>query len=337
MKKSPVTRFLLERYLNDQCSPEEEALVEDWYSGLDKDFDASNTSIPAIDKEGLLEQIKQNLDKPIEPEKGAIHWMTYKKVFIGIAASLLIIAGVMFMKMNGNKNSVISTDQPSFASQFRNETNSISLKQLPDGSSVWMYPGATLQFNQADAKADRMVVFSGEGFFDVTKDAAHPFIIQTGALRTKVIGTSFNIRAMPLSEEYKVSVVTGKVQVSIQNKEGRTESLMLAPSQQASYKVSDKLLTQIKLPAQQLRREYWKPVTLSFEDENLVEVAKSLEAAFNINIKFSEKNIGNCLLTVSFNNQRLTEIIEMMETLLHVDCELSDDGKTLTIYGQGCS
>src|SRR5690606_3857015 len=49
-------------------------------------------------------------------------------------------------------------------------------------------------------------------------NAKKPFIVHTYNLQTIVLGTAFNIKAMPDDKEITVSVVRGKVKVSDRNK-----------------------------------------------------------------------------------------------------------------------
>ena len=61
-----------------------------------------------------------------------------------------------------------------------------------------------------------VTLLKGNAFFDITKDPKHPFVIQSGKLKTKVLGTSFHIRME--EKECSVAVVTGKVEVRYNNK-----------------------------------------------------------------------------------------------------------------------
>src|SRR5690625_6727137 len=63
----------------------------------------------------------------------------------------------------------------------------------------------------------REVILEGEAFFDVVPDPDKPFIVHSENLRTKVLGTSFNIRAFEDEQDIKITVATGKVAVGQAN------------------------------------------------------------------------------------------------------------------------
>jgi ferric-dicitrate binding protein FerR (iron transport regulator) len=155
-------------------------------------------------------------------------------------------------------------------------------------------------------------------------------------MKIRVLGTSFNVIALPKSRTFKVSVVTGKVQVSANDKSGKSASVYLTPKQQASFHLTSRKIVQTVLSETQLKKQYWKPFTLNFSDDaTMAMVAKELEKAFQVKIEFSDPNLANCYLKVDFNNQQLSEIINYLEKLLDVNCEIID-GSTLKISGEGC-
>lgn len=70
---------------------------------------------------------------------------------------------------------------------------SVLAVSLPDGSAVALSPGARIEWRRAFAARD--VSLSGEAFFSVARDAAHPFTVSAGEARVTVLGTRFAVRA----------------------------------------------------------------------------------------------------------------------------------------------
>ena len=83
---------------------------------------------------------------------------------------------------------------------------------LSDGTKVWLYQDAHLEYPATFAETTRSVKLTGEAFFEVAKDATKPFIIEAGASEIRVLGTSFNVQSTV--EATNVIVNTGKVQLS---------------------------------------------------------------------------------------------------------------------------
>jgi ferric-dicitrate binding protein FerR (iron transport regulator) len=345
MNPPPVHPELLEKYLKGVCTPEEKRMVEDWYFELDKN--AETTQVPAFDKLKLLNKIQQQVadlneveladveeNEQLAPAKivrfpRRLTWMA------GVAAVLVVVLGVGFFLRSG------TTSPSEVASRSEhivlyNNTAAIVEKTLPDGSAVWLKPGSNLTYERKDEESNREVTFTGEAFFDVAKDAAHPFIIHASEMDIRVVGTSFNVIALPTSRTFKVSVVTGKVQVTGKDKSGKMESVFLTPKDQASFNLSSQKIVQTVLSETQLKKQYWKPFSLKFSDATMDVVSKELQKAFQVKVEYSNADIANCHLKVDFENQQLPEIISLLEKLLDVSCELVD-GSTLTITGEGCS
>ena len=82
---------------------------------------------------------------------------------------------------------------------------------LADGTSVWLNSNSTMKFPGAFTGDDRRVEIDGEAYFDVAKDAAHPFSVSTKHGDIKVTGTSFNVDAYSGSTDFAVSLVEGSV------------------------------------------------------------------------------------------------------------------------------
>ena len=83
---------------------------------------------------------------------------------------------------------------------------------LQDGSTVILEPGGEFRYNEKFLNP-REVYLSGDAFFEVTKDASRPFLVYANEITTKVLGTSFRIKANQGEKEIVVAVKTGKVSV----------------------------------------------------------------------------------------------------------------------------
>jgi ferric-dicitrate binding protein FerR (iron transport regulator) len=93
----------------------------------------------------------------------------------------------------------------------------IEKRTLPDGSTVWLNDNSTIAWYSNFAGHRNIVLKKGEAFFEVKKDAAHPFTVLSNGVSTTVKGTSFSVKMLSRTGDLKVSVVTGKVLVHKQN------------------------------------------------------------------------------------------------------------------------
>jgi len=100
---------------------------------------------------------------------------------------------------------------------------------LPDGSSVHLNAESSLQYPASFAhNAQRKVTLKGEGYFEVAKDSAHPFIVTAGNQKVTVLGTHFNINSYANEPGIKTTLLEGSIAVNTGTLNG-----ILKPGQQA--------------------------------------------------------------------------------------------------------
>jgi len=323
---------LLKRYLTNQCSEQERAVVDEWYQGLK--LDAGQT-FSAADEKVLYDRIQHRIGET-ELDRKTVS-LSFRKIWYYAAAALLI-AGIFLANFSPvNNKSELAAKSAADSSQitFSNRQKKIVRYALPDKSTIWLQPGAVVSHPVSFLSCiNREISFQGEGFFDVTRDVKHPFIIHCGKLQTKVLGTSFNIKAIRDEPDCKVSVVTGSVSVSKQNPDNKTETVILKPKQQAVFEKQTNRMTVHVSPASEAVNENWQSVSLIFDETPMSEVAVRLQQTFRIRIEFANPFIKKCRLKVDFNNQKLPEILGMIETLLGTSYEI--EGDRVILKGEGC-
>jgi transmembrane sensor len=208
-----LNQEIIAKYLNSKCSEGEQVLVEAWYKSFENNPDGISDLLED-DLEELIQRVRENIDRKIKPVQiyTPQRWVWYTS---GMVAMLLIVFGLSFYfnPKTDNNLSRIKSDIPlSDWAKYENSSAKILKISLPDGSTVWLQPKTHLSYNQSD-RVYRQVNLKGEAFFDVKRDEARPFLIYSGKMTTKVLGTSFNVKAYPETEKFEVSVVTGKVSV----------------------------------------------------------------------------------------------------------------------------
>ena len=136
-----------------------------------------------------------------------------KRIFsffnITAAAAVLLVfffAGRFLLNTSGNVT-VSAIEQKTANGQQREI-------KLSDGTVVRLNAGSTITYPKTFSDTLREVTLSGEAFFSVAKNPKCPFIIHTGEIITRVLGTSFNVRAYPENEDVQIAVVEGKVAVN---------------------------------------------------------------------------------------------------------------------------
>jgi ferric-dicitrate binding protein FerR (iron transport regulator) len=102
-------------------------------------------------------------------------------------------------------------DNQSASRVYATTTGQRATLTLSDGSRVTLAPRTTLRIDPAFGRDTRTVALDGEAIFDVASRRAAPFLVRTGAVTTRVLGTTFAVRHYTNDPRVQVAVVEGKV------------------------------------------------------------------------------------------------------------------------------
>ncbi|WP_285011043.1 FecR family protein [Pedobacter faecalis] len=101
--------------------------------------------------------------------------------------------------------------------------------RLPDGSYVWLNSASSLTYSSRLIKGGkRRVSLTGEGYFEIARDAAHPFVVTTSKQEVEVLGTHFNLNSYGNEALVTTTLIEGSVLV----RSGRSTQI-LKPGEQA--------------------------------------------------------------------------------------------------------
>jgi len=322
-----LNQEIIEKYLNHQCSEGEQVLVEAWYKSFENNADGIS-DMSDDNREELIQRIRQNIDRKIKPIQlyTPPRWIWYAS---GIAAIFLIFISLSFYfnPKSDNNFSKIKSDVPlSDWAKYENSSAKVLKISLPDGSIVWLQPKTQLSYNQSD-RVFRQVNLKGEAFFDVKRNEGRPFLIYAGKMTTKVLGTSFNVKAYPEMEKFEVSVLTGKV--SVMNE--AEKEVFVTPKQQVILENKSDILTINELPKN--KTFYWELASLTFDNTSMQNVINNLEYNFNVKINLNP-TLKNCRLSGTFDQEHLSTILEII--CKSIDAEYVMDGQNIYLKGEGC-
>ncbi len=150
--------------------------------------------------------------------------------------------------------------------------------QLSDGSRVWLNSETEMEYPVLFGRGERVVKLSGEAFFEVAPDAARPFIVEANGIRTRVLGTSFNIKAYRNETNISTTLFTGKVQVSAEA--DSTRSVLLTPGKQADW---NRESGQMRVSKANLEHTLaWKEGLFLFNKENIEVVSRQIERWYGV-------------------------------------------------------
>lgn len=223
-------------------SPEEQAWLDTWYAGFNDEevlLSASKYQTSEQLRESILNKITARMEAPGQPARKVI------TLWRNIAAAAAVVLLVTFAALY--KNEVLEVVDPAKQVELVTAAGKHRQISLPDGTRIWLSPGSHISYPDKFRTKERLVKLEGEAFFDVVHDEKHPFVIQSGQLKTVVLGTSFNIKAYPDQIISEVTVISGKVAVQEHNLPKSKQAIMVL-NQRAVYNKTDRSLVKQEYP-----------------------------------------------------------------------------------------
>jgi transmembrane sensor len=162
---------------------------------------------------------------------------------------------------------------------------------LEDGSIVYLNAGSTLTF-PASFDKNRRAVLHGEGYFEIAKDAEHPFVVASAHQKLTVMGTAFNISAYD-GENVVTALVNGSV--SVQN-ETTGKRQILSPGDQLSLNDKESVVSKINTDDV----TGWKDGKFIFNQTPLEQVLKQFGRWYNVKVDMTHID-GNRAISGMFN------------------------------------
>lgn len=210
------------------------------------------------------------------------------------------------------------------AQSLKQEVTDISMQQeyavpgqirtitLPDGSVVWLNSGSLLMYPSRFAEQNREVYLSGEGYFEITKNEACPFLVKTRASQIKVLGTHFNVSAYPEESRIVTTLKEGAIAVELKDSE---RTFLLTPDEQLVYAPVTGRAFKQRVDA----TEYisWREDDgLSFYKTPFEQVVNALQRHFKVNIHVANSHYESNQLTIHLKRdeplENVMKLIRMM-------------------------
>lgn len=332
---------ILNRHQNGICSQQEKEFIEEWYNQIGKgDVDYGVFSQDHVLEQKYLASLNKHIQGTTElPQKEVSFFSWYR---MGIAASIsLLVAAIVYLSLKSNTESF-----PLYASDTKNGmavvSNSGSMAMditLPEGSNITLTPGSKISYPEKFDEALREIYLEGEAFFNVTRDVNRPFLVYTDEVVTKVLGTSFNIKAPQAGKQIVVSVRTGKVSVYPRAKLSDPSlakiETYLIPNQQVIFDrekhVLSRTLTETPLPV--LPLEELKKTR--FNDEPVTEIIRALEEMYGVEILIDRQKFLTCEVTTTITEGGIYDRLDIICKAIGATYSVEDT--RIIVEGPGCN
>jgi transmembrane sensor len=335
MKESNHFNQLLDRYLRNDASPEEQdelmkLISEGVHDELIKEkIDTMLTDESEHDEMGK-EQAQRILNHILftQQEPGRVVPLTPARTWRWIAAATVIAATVAWWTVKEN----ITKEQIAARQEEKLPPAVFSGKQffhLPDGSTVLLNEGSELSYAASFGDKSREVTLTGEAYFDVQHDDSRPFKVHTGKVTTTVLGTAFNVKAYP-KQEIQITVTRGKVKVGDDQRTYGT----ITPDQQIAVNTTTYDFVQSDIKEKSATA--WKSKYMILDDVSMDVAAALIAEKYNAKVIFGNDDLKKCRITATFlNGEDLDQMLIVVSGVLNATYTLQPDGN-IKIDGKGC-
>lgn len=209
---------------------------------------------------------------------------------------------------------------------------------LSDGSEVILSPKSSLRYPSQFTDSARVVYLSGEAGFSVNRQN-RPFLVVTGEMITKVLGTRFTVSAYDKNPKITVQVQSGKVSVyraepnrTVGNKE--VNGVILTANQAAIFEKKlhyiAKTLVVNPIPVHKKITE----LEARYDEVPLPDILNELATSYGIMIQFDEQNFKTCRITATLSNETLYEKLDLLCKTVSASYEIVDG--QIVVSGEGC-
>lgn len=188
----------------------------------------------------------------------------------------------------------------------------IEERTLVDGSTVRLNRGAvlTVEFSPGER---RVRLERGEAAFDVAKDAARPFVVLSGGVAVRAVGTAFNVRLAAAAVE--VIVTEGRVSVAggVSPTSAPLPVLVAGDSALVPLSATGGAPAVVALSADDLaRRLAWQPRLLTFTDEPLSAIVHEFNRRNPVALRIDEPALRDLRLTARFRSDNVEGFLRLL-------------------------
>lgn len=312
MKKNiQVNDDVLVKYLLAEASPEERAAVQAWVGKEENAryfehfrliWEESQQLAPRImiSEDAAWQRLRNRVQGAQPAPLQATRVVPLHKIYRIPAAviGLLVVSSAAWWMLGGQPGQIALRSG-----------NSTLRDTLPDGTVITLNKNSEARYKPAFAGSTREITLEGEAFFEVAQDAQKPFIIHSGDVAVRILGTSLNVKTTKHATE--VIVETGRVEVAKE-----THRVELAAHEMATVTASE--ATPVKTSNTDQLYRYYSDHSFVCDNTPLYKLVDALNDAYNVNIHIANPELRNLPLTTTFQAAPLDTVLKIVGESLNI-------------------
>lgn len=316
-----MNKELLNKYVAGDVSQEEKEAVQLWIEADEKNrrefmalrtlYDITLAHLPEERKEGKRQSGK-------------------RRQLVGdllkIAAAMLItfVCTYSFMQSPAEKTSLVV--DTTIRQTLHVPAGQRAELTLSDGTKVWLNSLTTFLFPTQFTGTSRDVYLDGEGYFEVSKDAAKPFKVNTQDHVINVSGTEFNVLAYSKNNMFETSLIDGVVEITTKD---QRQNIRLTPGNRVCME-NNQLMTAL---IEDYDYFLWKKGIVSFTHEPVRNILKKLELYYDIQIENYNKSIVDIRYTGKFRTKDgIEHVLNVLQVPTGLHYKRDNEKNRIKIY-----
>jgi len=232
----------------------------------------------------------------------------------GIAFAVMLYAGV--------RHATNRTSAMAYTS-YATTSGQLAHLTLADGTRLTLAPNSHLQVPQ-DFPAHREVMLTGEGHFDVVAQQSTPFLVHTGNITTRVLGTRFDVAKYTDDRDVRVVVGSGKVAIT------RPKSVAVVVASGMIARVTDST-TSIVTTGDAEAYSTWTQGTLDFHDVPVRDVLRAVDRWYDVELGLADTAIANQRIDAFLSFTNVHDVIATLEMVLNVTATGAEGSRVIVL------
>jgi ferric-dicitrate binding protein FerR (iron transport regulator) len=199
--------------------------------------------------------------------------------------------------------------------------------ELSDGTKVQLNAGTSFKFPVKFIEGQNRQVYIeyGEAFFEVAKDAAHPFVVNNKDLDITVLGTQFNVSAYPEDDAMTTVLVEGSVQLTASS--NASQKTILEPGYKAVWS-DDQTVFDVTEADIELHTG-WRTGKIIMKSLPFSKMVKKLERHYNVVMDSKNESLNNEVITATFDEESIEEVLKLINKIHPIVYKI--DGNSIQI------
>jgi transmembrane sensor len=226
---------------------------------------------------------------------------------------------LVYSNSNSNGKLVYNTLRIPFGKTFE--------VQLSDGTIVHLNSGTSLRYPVQFLKnQSRQVFLTGEAYFEVSKDKAHPFTVNTQEVNVEVLGTKFNVNTYTENVNIDVVLVEGKVSLYKEKKTVENQVYLTPGLKGSTARGQQKIVTE---PVNTDYYTAWVKGSQVFKNASFAAIIKKLERHYNVTFINKNKMLGKEIFNARFDNEPIEVVLKYFSDSYEINYKIDKDQITI--------